>query len=179
MFRSCKPQAELTEILSQAGGVQLSPQAAQHLLNLTANWVFQRELVEDEEDRFARQDKAYRELVKMRARLRQAGAPGEVHHPMLALLDLYGGRERKAKRRPPQPVSRWQLGVLIRQVEEVWREAGGKGAGIRWDRKKGGPVADLIEELLKEVGVTDRPSERTLFDAYAELHGRRPRKRKS
>jgi hypothetical protein len=65
------------------------------------------------------------------------------------------------KRTPPE-----RLCAIVGLVEDLWREAGGKGHGARWATKfeAEGPLVRLLEEMFKFAGVKAKnsPSARTL-----------------
>lgn len=75
---------------------------------------------------------------------------------------------------PPKPFK--VLCGLVGIVEDVWRDNGGKGHGVRRDDDgKQGPLVRLLQELFKFAGARP-PRPRTLRDAIqrARLRERRP-----
>jgi hypothetical protein len=70
------------------------------------------------------------------------------------------------------------LCALVELVEDVWREAGGKGAGSWFDlneNDKNGPLVRLLFELFKFGGVNKPPSPRALRRALQRVRAGRTR----
>jgi hypothetical protein len=86
--------------------------------------------------------------------------------------ELWSWRQPAAKLTREMEIRRREW--LVREVESVWRNCGGEGKGGYWkpvEGKHGGPLIDLIEELLNQFGAPQK--QRSSRSLYRSIIGKR------
>jgi len=116
-----------------------------------------------DEARDTRRDERLRKLLKLRKEARKLGA--EVTAPELRRHDRSRTRDVSDRQWP-----QYTLDVLVEEVEEIWREHGGKGSSSYYDNlsdQHDGPLIRLMLDLYDQAGVPAqrRPGRHSLHNA--------------
>jgi hypothetical protein len=146
---------------------------AQGLLDLTADWLKEREKWGEEQQLLLRLERWRRQKVKQHPSLARLG---KWHQQQVKPPGSGGGSTVKpGKAATRKQVEFLALSLLVEMVADIWREHGGRGKGTNFIKKKRhheGPLIRLVEELLFQAGVQKWPSAHTIHRARVEMDRR-------